>query len=134
RSTVGLKALGQGVLTRRWLGSPPNHRGEVLVLLGARRASPLERGRKPPRGIRWPGAPDARSRRAREGAYSQYATERAQKATPQMGCMGAEAPGRLFGRAPKRTGWRSYLSGRIEDHHGAAQAAPARVGGRRRPA
>src|SRR5436305_11430 len=32
---VGLKVLGQGVLTRRWLGSPPHHRGEVLVLLGA---------------------------------------------------------------------------------------------------
>src|SRR5439155_1511131 len=56
------------------------------------------------------GALDARSRRARERAYSQYATERAQirgpretrgfrgveMATRQMGCMGAEAPGRLI--------------------------------------
>src|SRR5438270_13416471 len=37
---VGLMTLGQGVLTHRWLGSPPNHGGEALVLLGARRASP----------------------------------------------------------------------------------------------
>src|SRR3989442_9339606 len=64
--------------------------------------------------MRVTGGPDPRSRRpgvpakpvgfvgwgTREGAYSQYATERAQEATPEMGRMGPSDPDGLFGRTP----------------------------------
>src|SRR5450756_1310974 len=54
--------------------------------------------RRPRREIWRIGCPDARSRRAREGAHLLCATERAQEATTQMGSLDAKAPSGISDR------------------------------------
>src|SRR5450756_1859907 len=54
--------------------------------------------RRPRREIWRIGCPDARSRRAREGAHLLCATERTQEATTQMGSLDAKAPSGISDR------------------------------------